>query len=166
MERVCCDARSCSPCHVIYRSPTQLHAYAKRLVLSAVCPALLAAQKSKDCPFLIKKGMKGPSGNATWAIPEGVPDSTIYVRAYAMCAHGDGPLVKCAYGNSPGFIQVSSALDTCPALYSHARRTLLHSPAGIQAEGRCKSRHARCKLCSTAFLSCRRSRRSTTPPRT
>ena len=42
----------------------------------------------------------------TWNVPEGVPDSTLYVRAYAMCEKADGTLVRCAYGNSPGFIEV------------------------------------------------------------
>ena len=57
---------------------------------------------------MIKKGLKGPTGNATWEVPHEVPHSTMYVRAYALCAKDDGTSVRCAYGNSPGFFEVTA----------------------------------------------------------
>jgi hypothetical protein len=64
-------------------------------------------QKSKDCPYVFAKGLKTPTGNATWHLGESIPDSTVYIRAFLMCPPAaDGTVKYCAYGNSKGFIQV------------------------------------------------------------
>jgi hypothetical protein len=123
-----------------------------------------AAQKSKDCPFLIKKGLKGNSGNVTWAIPEGVPDSTIYVRAYAMCMHADGTLVKCAYGNSPGFIQVRNLPLLCCWLGALGCWERPAASSG-HLELHEMTLHKGGMQCDVLLLRVRRSRRSTTRPR-
>ncbi len=67
-------------------------------------------QASKDCPYVIAKGLKAPTGNVTWHVPEKIPDSTVYIRAYLMSPPAeDGTMSYVAYGNSKGYIQVGLA---------------------------------------------------------
>ena len=67
-------------------------------------------QASKDCPFKIAKGLTTPTGNVTWHLSDGIPDSTVYVRAYLMSPPAeDGTMTYLAYGNSKGYIQVRNA---------------------------------------------------------
>ena len=108
------------------------------------------AQKSQDCPFLVSKGLKPTSGTVTWEIPDGVPDSTIYLRAYAMCQKDEETTVKCAYGNSPGFIEVRHPAQTLPcqparcSVRLYAGLNLLHCDLHAGVTVQAAAIHNRC----------------------
>ena len=51
---------------------------------------VVALQKSKDCPYKFATKLPVPSGNATWHVPEKIPDSTIFIRAWLWNQQPDG----------------------------------------------------------------------------
>ncbi len=75
-------------------------------MFGGVAPCL---QKSKQCPFLIKKGLNPVKGNYTWKpINNTVPLATYYVRAYVVANNTANPASPnpVAFGNSVGYFQV------------------------------------------------------------
>ena len=65
-----------------------------------------AAQKSKDCPYKFATKLPAPSGNATWHVPEKIPDSTVYIRAWLWTEQADGTFKQTNYGRTKGNWQV------------------------------------------------------------
>ena len=63
-------------------------------------------QKSKDCPYKFATKLPAPSGNATWHVPEKIPDSTVYIRAWLWTEQADGTFTQTNYGRTKGNWQV------------------------------------------------------------
>ena len=55
---------------------------------------VVALQKSKDCPYKFATKLPVPSGNATWHVPEKIPDSTIFIRAWLWNQQPDGSFIR------------------------------------------------------------------------
>ena len=67
---------------------------------------ICCAQKSKDCPYKFATKLPAPSGNATWHVPEKIPDSTIFIRAWLWTEQADGTFKQTNYGRTKGNWQV------------------------------------------------------------
>ena len=73
---------------------------------------ICCAQKSKDCPYKFATKLPAPSGNATWHVPEKIPDSTVYIRAWLWTEQADGTFTQTNYGRTKGNWQVC-VLSVC-----------------------------------------------------
>ena len=82
----------------------EVPASAAKEVIVSKFPA--AAQKSKDCPYKFATKLPAPSGNATWHVPEKIPDSTVYIRAWLWTEQADGTFKQTNYGRTKGNWQV------------------------------------------------------------
>ena len=73
-------------------------------------------QKSKDCPYKFATKLPVPSGNATWHVPEKIPDSTIFIRAWLWNEQPDGTFKQANYGRTKTYLEVRSLFSQNPAL--------------------------------------------------
>lgn len=70
---------------------------------------VLDVQKSKDCPYKFATKLPVPSGNATWKVPEKIPDSTVFIRVWLWAPQPDGTFKQVNYGRTKGYFQVCSS---------------------------------------------------------
>ena len=70
----------------------------------------MTVQKSKDCPYKFATKLPVPSGNATWHVPEKIPDSTIFIRAWLWNQQPDGTFKQVNVGRTKTYLEVPS----CP----------------------------------------------------
>ena len=70
----------------------------------------MAVQKSKDCPFKFATKLPVPSGNATWHVPEKIPDSTIFIRAWLWNEQPDGTFKQANFGRTKTYLEVGPQL--------------------------------------------------------
>lgn len=68
----------------------------------------MAVQKSKDCPYKFATKLPVPSGNATWHVPEKIPDSTIFIRAWLWNEQPDGTFKQANFGRTKTYLEVGS----------------------------------------------------------
>lgn len=71
---------------------------------------LLLVQKDKQCPWPIAKKLPAPttspSQTITWELPEDLPMSSMFVRAYVMLLNANGTNNPVAYGNATTYFRV------------------------------------------------------------
>ena len=85
----------------------------------------MAVQKSKDCPYKFATKLPVPSGNATWHVPEKIPDSTIFIRTWLWNQQPDGTFKQANFGRTKTYLEVLSLPSTL------LRRLSLHRPCLI-----------------------------------
>ena len=90
--------------------PLQLPSEATIFLRADAVPA--CPQKSKDCPYKVATKLPVPSGNATWHVPERIPSSTVYIRAWLWDKMPDGTYKQVNYGRTKGYLQVSIQPDS------------------------------------------------------
>ena len=105
--RRCWEEPGASKCSVLYCDLwlVQLLGAATISVRADAIPA--CAQKSKDCPYKFATKLPAPSGNATWHVPERIPDSTVFIRAWLWDKMPDGTYKQVNSGRTKGYFQVS-----------------------------------------------------------
>ena len=68
------------------------------------------SQKDKQCPWLIAKKLPAPTASpgaqVTWKLPEDLPMSSMFVRAYVMLLAANGTNNPVAYGNATTYFMV------------------------------------------------------------
>lgn len=80
---------------------------------------VVAVQKSKDCPYKFATKLPVPSGNATWHVPEKIPDSTVFIRAWLWNQQPDGTFKQANFGRTKTYLEVrfpsisSSVMHSC-----------------------------------------------------
>ena len=80
----------------------------KARALAHRAKANVAVQKSKDCPYKFATKLPVPSGNATWHVPEKIPDSTIFIRAWLWNQQPDGTFKQANFGRTKTYLEVLS----------------------------------------------------------
>ncbi|CAK0785512.1 hypothetical protein CVIRNUC_008722 [Coccomyxa viridis] len=91
-------------------------------------PNAMDFRKSKDCPYKFATKLPAPSGNATWHVPEKIPDSTIFIRAWLWTEQADGTFKQTNYGRTKGNWQIQKINDIPNSMKGAVVACCLFSP--------------------------------------